>query len=328
MPLAGIIQPEILAIDDTLRLRKYDGRHDFAEIWYQDAETLQMIGGNTTVYDAEKVTRMYNYLDARGELYFIELRDGGGFRPIGDVTWWKDDMPIVIGDASCRGKGIGRRVIGALIQRARSLGLASLGVDEIFHYNAASRRAFEACGFEKSAKSDAGISMTLPLLPIEFRPISAFPRGTLYALLCDAYAFDPRCAANWADDWHEFDDFFSDNPAIADKSGFVTVSGGAPIGFVSWDPRELPERAVIGHNCIATAHKGRGFGRAQLREAVFRLVESGAKTLTVTTNELLFPASAMYEGVGFHETNRRASSGKDAFAGDTIDYELIVTKGQ
>ena len=167
MPIAGITQPEILAVDENIRLRKYDGRHDFAEIWYQDAETLRLIGGNTVPYDAEKVTRMYRYLDGKGELYFIEIRDGDGFRPIGDVTWWKDDMPIVIGDPSCRGKGIGRRVIGALVNRARSLGFASLGVDEIYHFNAASRRMFEACGFTKSSESDKGISLRLDLLPVE-----------------------------------------------------------------------------------------------------------------------------------------------------------------
>jgi len=167
MPLAGIIQPEILAIGEDLRLRKYDGHHDFAVEWYQDAETLRLIGGNTVPYDAEKVARMYRYLDNKGELYFIEILDGGYFRPIGDVTWWKDDMPIVIGDASCRGRGIGRRVIGALVNRARSLGFASLGVDEIYHFNAASRRMFEACGFTKSSESDKGISLRLDLLPVE-----------------------------------------------------------------------------------------------------------------------------------------------------------------
>ncbi|MBQ2708667.1 MAG: GNAT family N-acetyltransferase [Clostridia bacterium] len=327
MPLAGIIQPEILAVSEDLRLRKYDGRHDFALPWYRDAETLRLIGGNTVPYDAEKVARMYRYLDGKGELYFIEIRDGDGFRPIGDVTWWKDDMPIVIGDASCRGRGIGRRVIGALVNRARSLGFTSLGVDEIYHFNAASRRMFEACGFTKSSESDKGISLRLTLLPIEFRPISAFPRGTLYSLLADAYAFDARCAAHWENDWRAFDDFFSENPSIADKSGFVTVLAGNPIGFVSWDPRALPARAVIGHNCIAAAYKGRGYGRAQLREAVCRLAEAGAKRLTVTTNSLLFPASAMYEGVGFTETNRRENVGDDAFAGEYIDYELHITKG-
>ena len=31
--IQGIEQPEIIQIDNTLRLRKYDGVHDFAEEW-------------------------------------------------------------------------------------------------------------------------------------------------------------------------------------------------------------------------------------------------------------------------------------------------------
>ena len=34
-------------------------------------------------------------------------------------------------------------------------------------------------------------------MDIEFRKITDFPRGTLYAILKDAYAFDPRCAQCW-----------------------------------------------------------------------------------------------------------------------------------
>ena len=34
--IQGIEQPEIIQIDNTLRLRKYDGVHDFALEWYMD----------------------------------------------------------------------------------------------------------------------------------------------------------------------------------------------------------------------------------------------------------------------------------------------------
>lgn len=38
MLIPGIKQPDILPIDGTLRLRKFDGRFDFAFTWYQDME--------------------------------------------------------------------------------------------------------------------------------------------------------------------------------------------------------------------------------------------------------------------------------------------------
>ncbi len=41
---------------------------------------------------------MYSYLNRHYELYWIETDDGEGFRPIGDVAFGEDDMPIVIGD--------------------------------------------------------------------------------------------------------------------------------------------------------------------------------------------------------------------------------------
>lgn len=49
-----------------------------------------------------------------------------------------------------------------------------------------------------------------------------------------------------------------DNPHIAEFSGFMTVLEGKPIGFVSWNPTNLPESTEIGHNCILTQYKGNG----------------------------------------------------------------------
>ena len=91
---------------------------------------------------------------------------------------------------------------------------------------------------------------------LEYRPITDAPRGTLRALLRDAYAFHPECERLWGAQWREFDDFFYDRPRIADTCGFLTVLDGEPIGFASWDPRPLPAYAEMGHNCIAAARRG------------------------------------------------------------------------
>ena len=74
-----------------------------------------MADGVRTPYDAEKLGRMYRYLDQQGELYWIEALENGCYRPIGDVTFWQEDMPIVIGDPAYRGKGVGRKVVSALV---------------------------------------------------------------------------------------------------------------------------------------------------------------------------------------------------------------------
>ena len=157
----------------------------------------------------------------------------------------------------------------------------------------------------------------------EFRPITAFPRGTLYALLCDAYAFDPRWAQHYAQDWQSFDDFFFEHPSIAASCGFITVLDGAPIGLMSWDPRALPAYVQLGHNGISSACKGRGYGTRQLLEAIRRIRLRRPQEIRVTTNVGLFPAPRMYERVGFQLAQRRAPAEGDAFAGDLLDYVLI-----
>lgn len=51
-------------------------------------------------------------------------------------------------------------------------------------------------------------------MDIRFRKITEFPRGTLTALLKDAYGFEPKFARDWLKQWQAFDDFFYDNPHI------------------------------------------------------------------------------------------------------------------
>ena len=83
-------------------------------------------------------------------------------------------------------------------------------------------------------------------MKIEFKKITDFHRGILYDILSDAYSFDKRYAICWNKNWKQADDFFFDNPTIADAYGFVTCYNGEPIGFICWDPRNRPEYVEIG----------------------------------------------------------------------------------
>ena len=149
-------QPEIIRIEESLRLRKYDGVYDFALEWYQDEDMVYMVDGDRSAYDMDRLTRMYEYLNKAGELYFIEILENERFKPIGDVTFWQDDMPIVIGDPNYRGKGIGRKVITALVQRGRSLGFGYVSVGETYEWNEPSRRCCESVGFRAYEKTEKG----------------------------------------------------------------------------------------------------------------------------------------------------------------------------
>ena len=156
MPIPGIVQPDILPVSDRLRLRKFDGVFTFALPWYQDEDTVYLVDGVRAPYTMEKLERMYRYLDRHGELYFIEAAEEEGFRPIGDVTFWQEDMPIVLGDKAYRGQQIGRQVIAALKERGRALGYTRLYVQEIYDFNTASQRCFEKAGFRPIEKTEKG----------------------------------------------------------------------------------------------------------------------------------------------------------------------------
>ncbi len=163
MPIDGIKQPDFLEIDVGLRLRKYDGIYEFALPWYQDLDTVSLVDGIREPYDMEKLERMYNYLNVHGELYFIEIIEGDRFIPIGDVTFWQSDMPIVIGNAQYRGMGIGKRVVAKLIERGRTLGYSSLYVNEIYSYNLSSQKIFKSLGFMEYEQTSDGFRYQLNL---------------------------------------------------------------------------------------------------------------------------------------------------------------------
>lgn len=164
MPIRGIEQPAYLVIDQSLRLRAYDGLFDFAYEWYQDSESLELIDGKDKAvpYTRERLKKMYTVLNDHGELYFIERKIDDTYIPVGDVTFWKDDMPIVIA-RGYRKQGIGKKVVQRLIQRAKEIGYGQIRVKEIFEYNTGSRRLFESCGFTRKDSTENGAGYSLDL---------------------------------------------------------------------------------------------------------------------------------------------------------------------
>lgn len=160
-------------------------------------------------------------------------------------------------------------------------------------------------------------------LSIKFCKVSDFDRGTLFNLLKDAYAYDPEYEKHFLSNWRECDDFFYDNINIADKCCVVTSIYNKAIGFVCWDPRNIPEYVEIGHNCIAQELKGLKYGKLQLKEAISRIKRNSVKRIIVTTNESLFAARKNYESVGFNEIARRDNDSDTKFSGAYIYYEII-----
>lgn len=129
MPFQGIEQPNIIQIDAQLRLRKYDGNYMLAYPWYQDDVVRKFSEGITDPnirLDENWVAKKLNSLNKSGELYFIEVLEQDDYIPIGDVTLQENNPPIEIGVAKYRGIGIGKKVMAALLRRAKEIGIKKI----------------------------------------------------------------------------------------------------------------------------------------------------------------------------------------------------------
>jgi GNAT superfamily N-acetyltransferase len=163
--------PQILQVDDGLRLRAFAGDPDvdLAWSWYRDLETVALVDGpGTPTYARDRVAAMYAALGAQGEVYLIELRsEDGVWEAVGDATLTPDTLPIVVAPG-WRGRGIGRRVLLRLVDRARVLGWTELRVREVYAGNDAAHRLFAGLGFV--ARDGGPPAYVLRLAPLGSRP--------------------------------------------------------------------------------------------------------------------------------------------------------------
>jgi GNAT superfamily N-acetyltransferase len=156
--------PELLPVDEGLRLRGFagDADVDLAWPWYRDPETVRLVDGDgSPTYTRDQVAAMYEALDAQGELYLVERRlPGEAWVAVGDVMLAPDTLPIVIAPGS-RGQGIGRRVVRRLVDRARVLGWTELNVREVYPGNEVARRLFTGAGFVPRAVPPPALTLRL-----------------------------------------------------------------------------------------------------------------------------------------------------------------------
>jgi RimJ/RimL family protein N-acetyltransferase len=126
---------------------------DRATPWYADPDVLYFSEGTTVPFDTARIEGMYRWLSARGQVFIIEVFDGGWI-PVGDISLCENLIPIVIGDPRYRGRGVGSRALGLLIEEAKKLGWTKLIAHQIFSYNHRSLKLFEKYGFRKT---DTGV---------------------------------------------------------------------------------------------------------------------------------------------------------------------------
>lgn len=160
MALKEFIQPEIIDINDWLRLRKYDGRYELFLPGYQNPVVYQNSEGifdESRIPNLDYVKGMCTYLAKVGELYYIEAKEKDCFIPIGDVTIKDDNPPIAIWVDNYRGKGIGNLVMQAVINRLKELGFAKITGSTVYQWNTVSQKLHEGLGFCKVSEDEKEI---------------------------------------------------------------------------------------------------------------------------------------------------------------------------
>lgn len=86
---------------------------------------------------------MYDYLDKNGDLYYIIFEN----KLIGDCAIFDDNVVAIVISKEYRGKGIGHRVLEALIKIGKEKNLPYLKA-EIYDFNEVSKKLFLQNGFK------------------------------------------------------------------------------------------------------------------------------------------------------------------------------------
>lgn len=132
-------------VDREITLVRYYPNYRTTLAWYQDLDLCRQVDNRDTVYDPELLKSMYNYLNRRGDLFYIKYRN----RLCGDVCLQPDGEVNIVIARPFQNKHIGRRVIREIIQLAQEKQIPELHA-EIYAFNTQSQKMFQSIGFIKA----------------------------------------------------------------------------------------------------------------------------------------------------------------------------------
>lgn len=157
MPIRDIEQPNVIEIDENIRLLKYNGNYEIALTGYQDPFVYQNSEGifdDTKKPDINYIKGMFEWLNDNGELYYIQIREEKDYISIGDVTIKDINPPIAIWYSKYRGTGIGTKVMIMVISRLKKLGYKKITGSTVYKWNEPSQKMHEKLGFIKVDEND------------------------------------------------------------------------------------------------------------------------------------------------------------------------------
>lgn len=131
-------------VDDEIVLVRYYPNYRTTLAWYQDEQLCKQVDNRDAVYDLELLKRMYQYLNRRGDLFYIKYKN----RLCGDVCLQSSGEVNIVIAKPFQNKCIGRRVIGEIIRLAKERNIPKLYA-EIYVFNTQSQKMFQSIGFVK-----------------------------------------------------------------------------------------------------------------------------------------------------------------------------------
>ena len=129
-------------VDREIRLVPYYRNDAVSLPWYQDPDVCRQVDNRDTPYDPDLLHRMYDFLSAHGDCYYIEYRGA----LVGDVTLRDNGEIAIVVCREFQNRHIGRRCVLDMLKLAREKGMARVTAN-IYAFNEQSRRMFTSIGF-------------------------------------------------------------------------------------------------------------------------------------------------------------------------------------
>lgn len=132
------------SLTDKITLIPYYPASETTLAWYQDKTLCKQVDNIDTVYDPDKLNRMYHFLNTHGDLFYIAY-DG---TLCGDVCLQNTGELSIVICKEYQNRHIGRAVIRGMLAIATEKDFAQCYA-HIYPFNIQSRKLFEALGFVK-----------------------------------------------------------------------------------------------------------------------------------------------------------------------------------
>lgn len=131
-------------VNENITLIPYYRNDEISLPWYLDVDVCKQVDNRDEPYDSELLHRMYDYLCAHGECYYIEYKG----RLVGDVSLRDNGEIAIVVCKEYQNRHIGRQCVREMIKIAAEKGMSAVKAN-IYSFNEQSRRMFESVGFSR-----------------------------------------------------------------------------------------------------------------------------------------------------------------------------------